>query len=139
MKAADTPFALAAEAIPEVGQRRGPEANLRRSPQRNHHAGAAVIRSASRSSCATGYIPYCRKDPGVWAINDGDAYYAFRVRQSTTLNKTPAEIHEIGLKEVARDEAEMLAIVKKLGFADLKTFNAALKANPKLHPPQPTR
>jgi uncharacterized protein (DUF885 family) len=80
------------------------------------------------------YIPNCRKDPGVWALPDGDAYYAFRIRQSTTLDKSAAEIHQIGLDEVKRDEAEMLAIVHKLGFADLKTFAAALKANPKEHP-----
>ncbi len=80
------------------------------------------------------YIPACRKDPGVWAIPDGDAYYAFRVRQSTTLNKTPAEIHQIGLDEVKRDEAEMLVIAKRLGFADVKSLGAAIKTNPKMHP-----
>ncbi len=80
------------------------------------------------------YIPKSRKEPGVWAIPDGDAYYAFRIRQSTTLNKSAAEIHQIGLDEVKRDEAEMLAIVKSLGFADIKSFSAALKTNPKEHP-----
>jgi uncharacterized protein (DUF885 family) len=80
------------------------------------------------------YIPGCRKEPGIWAIPDGDAYYAFRIRQSTTLNKTAAEIHQIGLDEVKRDEAEMLAIVKKLGFNDIHSFAAALKDNPKEHP-----
>jgi uncharacterized protein (DUF885 family) len=80
------------------------------------------------------YIPKSRKEPGVWSIPDGDAYYAFRVRQSTTLDKTPAEIHQIGLDEVKRDEAEMLTIVKSLGFSNLKSFSAALKANPKEHP-----
>jgi uncharacterized protein (DUF885 family) len=80
------------------------------------------------------YVPKGRKDPGVWAIPNGDAYYAFRIRQSTTLNKTAAEIHQIGLDEVKRDEAEMLVIVHKLGFADLKSFNEALKTNPKEHP-----
>ena len=80
------------------------------------------------------YIPNCRKDPGVWSLPNGDAYYAFAVRRSTTLDKTPAEIHQIGLDEVKRDEAEMLTIVHKLGFADLKSFSAALKANPKEHP-----
>jgi len=83
---------------------------------------------------AVAYIPHCRTDPGIWALPDGDAYYAFRIRQSTTLNKSAAEIHQIGLDEVARDQAEMLAIVHKLGFADQKSFNAALKANPKLLP-----
>jgi uncharacterized protein (DUF885 family) len=80
------------------------------------------------------YVPKGRKDPGAWALPNGDAYYAFRIRQSTTLNKTATEIHEIGLDEVKRDEAEMLAIVHKLGFADLKSFSAALKTNPKEHP-----
>jgi len=80
------------------------------------------------------YVPKGRKDPGAWALPDGEAYYAYRVRQSTTLNKSAAEIHQIGLDQVKRDEAEMLAIVHKLGFADLKSFSAALKENPKMHP-----
>ena len=83
---------------------------------------------------STTYIPKGRKDPGAWALPDGDAYYAFCVRRSTTLEKSPAEIHQIGLDEVKRDEAEMLAIIQKLGYSDLKTFGAALKANPKEHP-----
>jgi uncharacterized protein (DUF885 family) len=83
---------------------------------------------------AVAYIPNCRTDPGISALPDGEAYYAFRIRQSTTLNKSAAEIHQIGLDEVARDQAEMLAIVHKLGFADQKSFNLALKADPKLHP-----
>ncbi|GAA3761670.1 DUF885 domain-containing protein [Terriglobus aquaticus] len=79
------------------------------------------------------YIPACRTEPGASALPDGDAYYAFRVRQSTTLKLTPAQIHQIGLDEVKRDETEMLAIAKKLGFTDLKSFNASIKTNPKLH------
>jgi uncharacterized protein (DUF885 family) len=80
------------------------------------------------------YVPNGRKDPGVWAMTNGDAYYAFRIREITTLDKTAAEIHQIGLDEVKRDEAEMLTIVHQLGFADLKAFRAALAANPKEHP-----
>jgi uncharacterized protein (DUF885 family) len=80
------------------------------------------------------YVPKGRKEPGAWALPNGEAYYAFRIRQSTTLNKTAAEIHQIGLDEVKRDETEMLAIVHKLGFTDMKSFSAALKANPKEHP-----
>jgi uncharacterized protein (DUF885 family) len=80
------------------------------------------------------YVPYGRKDPGVWAMPNGDAYYAFRIRQITTLDKTADQIHQIGLDEVKKDEAEMLAIVHQLGFADLKSFRIALAANPKEHP-----
>jgi uncharacterized protein (DUF885 family) len=83
------------------------------------------------------YIPKSRHEPGVSAIPDGDAYYVFRIRQTTTLNKTAAEIHQIGLEEVKRDEAEMQAIVKSLGFADIKSFRAALAANSKEHPTSP--
>jgi uncharacterized protein (DUF885 family) len=83
---------------------------------------------------AAQYVPYGRKDPGVWAMRDGDAYYAYRIRQITTMDKTAAQIHQIGLDEVKRDEAEMLAIVHQLGFADLKSFRVALVANPKEHP-----
>jgi uncharacterized protein (DUF885 family) len=83
------------------------------------------------------YIPACRKDPGVWALPGGDAYYAFLVRQSTTTNKNPTQIHQIGLDEVKRDETQLLAIVHQLGFTDLKSFAAALKANPKEHPASP--
>jgi uncharacterized protein (DUF885 family) len=83
---------------------------------------------------AAQYIPHGREDAGVWALPDGDAYYAWRVKQSTTLDKTPAEIHQIGLDEVAKDEAAMLVIAKSLGFADRKAMTDAMKADPKLHP-----
>ena len=80
------------------------------------------------------YIPACRETPGISAIPDGAAYYAFLIRRNTTLNKSADEIHALGLAEVERDEAAMLAIAKRMGYSDLKSFNAAIKANPKLHP-----
>jgi uncharacterized protein (DUF885 family) len=80
------------------------------------------------------YIPAGRDEPGVWALPDGQKYYAFRIRKITTTNLTADQIHQIGLDEVKRDEMEMLAIAKKLGFSDLKSFRASLKTNPKLKP-----
>jgi uncharacterized protein (DUF885 family) len=80
------------------------------------------------------YIPAGRAEPGVWSLPDGDAYYAFRVKQSTTTDLTPAQIHKIGEDEIARDEADMLVIAKKLGYADIAALRAAIVANPKLHP-----
>jgi len=80
------------------------------------------------------YIPAGRADPGVWSLPDGDAYYAFRVKQSTTTDLTPAQIHQIGLDQVKQDEADMLVIAKKLGYADIAALRAAINANPKLHP-----
>ena len=81
----------------------------------------------------TEYIPKGRAEPGIWAIPNGDAYYSFCIRRNTTLNMTADQIHQIGLDGVKRDEAEMLTIANKLGYKDLKSFNAAMQANPKLH------
>ena len=80
------------------------------------------------------YIPAGRSEPGAWSLPDGDRYYAFRVKRSTTTDLTPDQIHQIGLDEVAKDEAAMLAIAKKLGFADLATLRAAVAADPRQHP-----
>jgi len=76
------------------------------------------------------YAPRGRKDVGMWALPDGAKRYAVRVRQSTTTALSADEIHQIGLREVARIEGEMLAIAKSLGFADLKSFRASLDKNP---------
>ncbi|MGA2806623.1 MAG: DUF885 domain-containing protein [Terracidiphilus sp.] len=78
------------------------------------------------------YIPAGREQPGISALPDGEKYYGFLLRRTTTTGLTAEQIHQIGLDEVKRDEAEMLAIAQKLGFADLKSFRASLKANPKL-------
>lgn len=132
-KATDSPFALPLKKFPRgvsaEDQKRISEAVL-------SAIATQVIPSYQRFAkfLSFTYIPKCRKDPGVSALPDGEAYYAFRVRQSTTLDKSAAQIHKIGLDEVKRDEAEMLTIVHKLGFSDLKSFSVALRANPKEHP-----
>jgi uncharacterized protein (DUF885 family) len=79
------------------------------------------------------YAPKGRSEPGIWALPDGDAYYAFRVKQSTTTNLTPEEIHQLGLAQVKEIEGRMLAVANQLGYPDVKTFNAAIAKDPKLH------
>ncbi len=80
------------------------------------------------------YIPAGRNDPGIWALPDGDAYYRFLVKRSTTTDLTPEQIHQIGLDEVKKDEEQLLAIAHKLGFADIKALQNAATHNPKLFP-----
>jgi uncharacterized protein (DUF885 family) len=80
------------------------------------------------------YAPKGRTEPGVWSLPDGDALYAFRVKDSTTTSFTPEEIHQIGLQQVKQDEDRMLAVAKQLGFSDLKSFYASIKTNPGIHP-----
>jgi uncharacterized protein (DUF885 family) len=73
---------------------------------------------------------------GVWRLPNGDAYYADRVRQSTTTDLTPDQIHQIGLSEVARIHAEMEAIKRQVGFnGTLQQFFAELKSNPRYEYP----
>jgi uncharacterized protein (DUF885 family) len=83
---------------------------------------------------AADYAPKGRTDPGMWALPNGEALYRFRIRQQTTTNMDPEAIHQLGLSEVARIEADELVIAKKLGFDDLKKFRISLKTNPKLIP-----
>ncbi len=78
------------------------------------------------------YIPAGRDEPGIWALPDGDKYYQFLIRRTTTTDLTAEQIHQIGLQEVQKDEAAMLAIAQKLGFKDLASFRASINANPKL-------
>jgi uncharacterized protein (DUF885 family) len=80
------------------------------------------------------YSPKGRTEPGVWSLPDGAERYAFRVKESTTTNLTPEEIHQIGLAQVKEIESRMLEVANGLGFKDMKSFGAAVKADPKLHP-----
>ena len=83
---------------------------------------------------AKDYAPFGRKDPGLWALPNGDALYRFAVEQQTTTTMEPQAIHDLGLREVDRIHGDMLAIAKAQGFADRKSFQASLKTNPKLIP-----
>jgi uncharacterized protein (DUF885 family) len=80
------------------------------------------------------YAPKGRSDIGIWALPDGGKRYTYAVRRMTTTNMSPEDIHQLGLSEVARIEAEQLAIAKQLGFSDLKGFRESLKKNPDIHP-----
>ena len=62
--------------------------------------------------------PKATNDDGVWKLPNGDEYYAYQVRSHTTLNITPEEIHNIGLKEVARIHKEMKQVLFNIGYTD---------------------
>jgi len=73
----------------------------------------------------------CRQSVGVSAMPQGGEYYAFQVRQQTTTNLTPEQIHQIGQNEVARIRAEMVEVAKKAGFASREAMIADMRTNPK--------
>jgi uncharacterized protein (DUF885 family) len=64
-----------------------------------------------------GLLAKTTTDDGVWKLPDGDAYYAYKLRENTTTTFQPDEVHELGLREVARIEGEMRAILDANGFA----------------------
>lgn len=73
----------------------------------------------------------CRTNVSVSAMPQGKEYYTYQVQQQTTTNLSPEEIHQIGLKEVARIRAEMGEVAKKAGFASREAMIADMRTNPK--------
>ena len=77
------------------------------------------------------YLPATRTTVGWDALPDGEAWYAFRVEDSTTTKMSPDEIHELGLAEVARIRGEMEEVAREVGFdGTLAEFFEFLKTDP---------
>jgi uncharacterized protein (DUF885 family) len=84
---------------------------------------------------AADYAPHGRTTLSVASLPGGKERYLNDIRSRTTVSSlTPDQIHEIGLKEIDRIQADMLSIARKEGFADLAAFRESLKTNPKYHP-----
>ncbi|MDQ3246186.1 MAG: DUF885 family protein [Pseudomonadota bacterium] len=77
------------------------------------------------------YLPGARKSVSARDLPNGDAYYRSEIREYTTLPLSPEEIHQIGLKEVARIQAEMRATMAEAGFkGSLEEFITFLRTDP---------
>ncbi|MEY3360148.1 MAG: hypothetical protein RI923_1408 [Pseudomonadota bacterium] len=69
------------------------------------------------------YLPACRDTVSLSALPDGEAWYAFNAKTQTTTDLTPAQIHDIGLKEVERIHGEMRQVMQQVDFkGDLQAF-----------------
>ena len=82
----------------------------------------------------TKYDPKGRTELSVESLTDGKRRYGEAVKTMTTVNVTPAEIHEIGLKEVERVTAEMTKLAQNQGHKDLASFREAVNNDPKWKP-----
>ncbi len=82
----------------------------------------------------TEYAPQGRTTLAITSLPDGQKRYENDIYGRTTTRMKPDEIHQLGLREIDRIQAEMMGIAKKEGFADLATFRASLKTNPKYIP-----
>ena len=99
--------------------------------------GTQVIPSYKRLRVyiADEYLPKTRDTFGMGALPNGAAWYAHKVHDNTTHSMTPAQVHQIGLDEVARIQDGMRAVAKDLGYAkptksltELKAFFEWMKA-----------
>jgi uncharacterized protein (DUF885 family) len=122
------PFSKFPKEIPEADQKR-----LREAAMAAIHNSVLPAYVRFTKFVRDDYAPKGRTEPGAWALPNGQAYYAFRVKESTTTNLTPEEIHQLGLAQVKEIETRMLQVANKQGYKDLKSFNAAIDKDPKLH------
>jgi uncharacterized protein (DUF885 family) len=65
-------------------------------------------------------------DLGVWKFPNGDAYYAYILRNQTTTEMTPQEIHDLGLAEVTRIQTEMRSVFDELGYSQGESLEESI-------------
>jgi uncharacterized protein (DUF885 family) len=84
------------------------------------------------------YIPACRKEIGASSLPDGQAFYQYAIRRQTTTDLTSKQIHDIGLKEVARIRKEMESVIQKSGFkGSFAGFLTFLRTDPRFYYTRP--
>ena len=80
------------------------------------------------------YLPAARTTVGWSDLPDGPAWYRWRIRGATTMDLPPDQIHQVGLDEVARIRAEMMAVKQQVGFqGDLDAFFKHLEDDPQFY------
>jgi uncharacterized protein (DUF885 family) len=123
------PFKEFPHAMGEADRSRLAAAGRRAIAERAQPAFAAFSRYVSEE-----YIPATRESLGASALPGGPAYYAAAVEANTTTRLTPQEIHDIGLKEVARIRAEMEKVIASTGFkGSFAEFQAFLRGDPRFY------
>ncbi|MGA9851339.1 MAG: DUF885 domain-containing protein [Gammaproteobacteria bacterium] len=80
------------------------------------------------------YLPHCRKSIAAEDLPNGKAYYAYQVRQYTTTDMTPEQIHQLGLQKVTQIHAEMEKVFKQVGFkGSYQDFLHYLRTDPRFY------
>lgn len=80
------------------------------------------------------YLPKTRPTVAWSALPQGEAWYAYLVKLQTTTPRTPEEIHQTGLNEVARIRGEMEKVLRQVGYqGDLKSFFEYLRKEPRFY------
>jgi uncharacterized protein (DUF885 family) len=81
----------------------------------------------------TTYVPGARRTIALGDLPDGEAWYGYKVRRSTTTPRTPKEIHDLGVGEVKRIRRAMEAVAKEAGYRELDDFVTVLRTDPQFY------
>ncbi|HEY3250902.1 MAG TPA: DUF885 domain-containing protein, partial [Ignavibacteria bacterium] len=80
------------------------------------------------------YLPKCRREAGIWSLPDGEERYKHFIKDFTSLELAPEEIHKTGLEEVARIKAEMEQLINDIKFkGTIEEFNHYLRTDPSFY------
>ena len=84
------------------------------------------------------YVPHAQVSLAASDLPDGAAYYQSKIREYTTLDLTPAQIHQVGLEQVAQIHAQMLDVMKEVDFkGDFPAFLQFLRTDPRFYVTKP--
>lgn len=123
------PFTTMPDSIPEDEQ-----ARLREEGRRAILEGVSAGYQAFLDFMEKEYVPGARGSIGAAAMPSGREFYQHRVRKFTTLEVTPAQVHQTGLAEVQRIADEMRQVMKQVGFAgSIPEFAEKLRQDASLH------
>lgn len=131
---ADSPLLVPLARLPATM----PEATRQRFQARGAEIYATQIKPALQNLATFlehEYLPRARSQIGARSLPNGRAYYAYLVRRHTTTEMTPDEVHQLGLREVARIRREMDAVIAETGFhGTFAEFLAFLRSDPQFYP-----
>ena len=123
----ETAFTHFPETIPEADR-----ARLQAAAKRALAEQAMPALRKFRDFVARDYLPKTRETTGLSSLPDGQAWYAYNARATTTTDMSPEKIHALGLSEVARIRGEMTKIMKQTGFTGtLPEFFKFLRSDPR--------
>lgn len=127
------PFAAFPAGVPEADRPR-----LRAAGEKAIKDGVVPAYRAFLEFMTREYMPRARATVGAGDMEGGREYYAYLVRHFTTLDRTPEEIHALGLEEVRRIRAEMDEVIRKTGFAgSFADFLKFLRTDPRFYAKTP--
>ena len=127
------PFEQMPASIPAAEQ-----AALRAQAQQAIRAGVIPVYAKLLKFFDDEYVPQARTTLAAEALPDGKAYYAQQLREYTTLDLSPDQIHQIGLEQVAKIHARMLTVMKSTGFkGDFPAFLHYLRTDPQFYAKTP--